>query len=246
MTKAILFILAVLPTLLLGQETKKVTEENENPKFKEVYYVLRSDKSTRHGSYQKLGYKDAVLINGFYKNGVKDSVWNEYQWGGKTKKSTGTYSGGKKVGVWEYFDHKGDPEQKYDHSKNEMVFFKFDAIDKDKEFKVIKGADTIKTKLERPPLYIGGSSIMFEVVIATIKFPEQARDSGISGKTFIAFTIDSNGKTNSHRVIKGFDHGCDEEALRVVKLIPDNWAPAMLGGEAVNIEFILPINFKMN
>lgn len=245
MTKEILFLLTILPTVLFGQETKKVTKEHENPWFKEVYYVLKSDKSIRHGNYQKLGYKDAVLINGFYKNGLKDSIWTEYQWGEKNKKSIGTYSADKKVGVWEFYGYKGEQEQKYDYTKNEIVYFKLEDKENANEFRVIKGSDTTKTKLDRPPLYIGGSALMYEPILKSIQYPEQAKENGISGRVYITFTIDSNGKASNHRVTKGIGFGCDEEALRVVEAIPDNWIPGLLGGQAVNVEYILPISFTL-
>jgi TonB family protein len=246
MTKTILFLLTILPTVLFGQETKKVTEENKNDWFKEVYYVLKSDKSIRHGNYQKSGYKEAVLINGFYKNGLKDSIWTEYQWSGKNKKSIGTYSEDKKVGTWEFYDYKGELEQKYDYTKNEIIYFKLDDKEKDKDFRVIKDSDTTKTKLDRPPLYIGGSAMMFEPILKNIQYPPQAKENGVSGKVYITFTIDSNGKTSNHRVTKGIGSGCDEEALRVVKEIPDNWLPGLLSGQAVNVEYVLPISFTLN
>jgi len=245
MTKTILFLLTILPTVLFGQETKKVTEKHENSRFKEVYYALKSDKSIRQGNYQKLGYKDAVLINGFYKNGLKDSIWTEYQWGGKNRKSIGTYSADNKVGVWEFYDYRGELEQKYDYTKNEIVYFTLEDKERDKEFRVIKGSDTTKTKLDRPPLYIGGSALMFETIFKSIQYPQQARENGISGKVYITFTVDNNGKTSTHRVTKGIGYGCDEEALRVVKEIPDNWFPGLMSGQAVNVEYILPISFTL-
>ncbi|MBP9070078.1 MAG: energy transducer TonB [Bacteroidia bacterium] len=244
MTKTFILLAIFLPTIILGQETKKVTEDHDNPKYKEVFYVLKFDKNTRHGSYQKLGYKDAVLINGYYKLGVKDSIWTEYRWGGKSKLSEGKYYQDKKINVWEFFDFKGDLEQKYNFSSNEIVFYKNE--DKDKEYKVINGTDTIKTKLERPPLYIGGTSLIYQSVSKNINYPEQAKENGTSGKVFVAFTIDQNGKTSDHRVIKSAGFGFDEEAIRVVKLIPDNWVPALLNGKTVTTEFMLPISFQMN
>jgi TonB family protein len=86
---------------------------------------------------------------------------------------------------------------------------------------------------------------MYEAVLKNIVYPEQAKENGISGKVYITFTIDSNGKTSNHRVTKGIGSGCDEEALRVVKEIPDNWIPGLMGGQSVNIEYILPISFAL-
>jgi len=244
MKKTILFLLTILPSVLLGQETKQVTKEHKNPWGKEVYYVLKSDKSIKHGNYQRLGFKEVLLINGFYKNGLKDSLWTEYHRSGKYKKAIGAYSADKRIGVWEFYNYKGELEQKYDFTKNEIIYFKLD--DKEKDFIVIKGSDTTKTKLDRPPLYIGGSVMMFEPIITSIQYPEKAKENGISGKVYVTFTIDGNGKTSNHRVTKGIGSGCDEEALRVVKEIPDNWLPGLLSGQAVNVEYVLPISFTLN
>lgn len=239
MTKALLFLLTVLPTFLFGQETQMVTTDLENNWYKEVYYVLKSDKSIRQGSYQKLDKKDAVYIKGFYKNGLKDSIWTEFYFGWKYKKSAGKYSADKRVGVWEFYDSNGELEQKYDYTKKEIVYFKPDS----KETKVIKGRDTIKAKLDRPPLYNGGSEAMIENL--NIKYPLQALNKNISGFVYITFTVDSNGKTSSHRVSKGIGFGCDEEALKGVKAVTDNWSPGILNGRPVSVETNWPVKFTI-
>lgn len=243
MTKILLLLFTITSTITFGQKTKKVTKNYDNPNYKEVFYVLKTDKETKHGNYQKLSNKDALLINGYFDNGLKDSVWTEYRWDGKIKVSEGKYFKDNKTGVWDFFDFKGELEQKYNFSSNEILFFKNE--DKDKEYKVINGTDTIKTKLERPPLYIGGTTLLFQSFIKNINYPKQAKENGVGGKVLIAFTIDQNGKASNHKVLRSVGSGCDEEAMRVVKLIPDNWTPALLNGKAVSTEYIIPINFQL-
>jgi periplasmic protein TonB len=244
MPKKILFILAILPIFLLGQETKKVTQEYKNSPFKEVYYVLKSEKSIRQGNYQKLGYKGAVIVNGFYKNGLKDSVWTEYRWDGKTKAVEGNYSKDSRTGIWTFYDFKGEIEQTYNFDKNEVLFFKNEDVNK--EYNIITESGNIKTKLERPPLFIGGVAAIAQIVSKNISYPIKAREDATSGKVMVAFIISANGTTSNHKVIKSIGSGCDEEALRVVKLIPDNLIPALLGGQLVNAEYVLPISFQLN
>ena len=243
MRKTILILLATLPTLVFGQETKKVTVESSRTATKEVYFVLLSDGKTKEGSYQKLGYKDAVLINGSYKSGLKDGMWTMYRWGGKIKTSQGTYSEDKRIGVWEFYNYKGEVEQKYDFTKNEIVDFKLDDKEKKKEYRIIKGTDTTKVILDRPPIYIGGSISMFESM--NIVYPQEEKEAGISGTVYTSFIIDSNGKASNHRITKGLSSGCDKEALRVVKGIPDNWLPGLLNGQTVNVEYIFPLKFTL-
>jgi protein TonB len=57
--------------------------------------------------------------------------------------------------------------------------------------------------------------------------------------------VGKDGITYGHKVVKGIGHGCDEEALRVVQEIPDNWLPGILNGEAVSVQFIMPVQYKI-
>ena len=43
---------------------------------------------------------------------------------------------------------------------------------------------------------------------------------------------------------EGIGGGCDEEAVRVVKMMP-KWIPAENDGEKVRVMFTLPINFRL-
>src|SRR5437868_11625869 len=97
MTRALIILLLILPMLSFGQETKKITDKDN----REVYYVLKSDESVRQGNYQQMDYKGKIIINGYYKNGLKDSTWTEYYWGGNPIKSRGSYSNDEKSDIWE-------------------------------------------------------------------------------------------------------------------------------------------------
>ena len=216
MTKTILFLITILPAFLFGQPIKKIIDSKNH----EVYYVLKSDKSVRQGNYKKHDYKGSTVINGHYNNGVKDSIW-------------------------EFYNYKGELQQKFDFTKNELVFYKVDETNRDQKFKVVKGSDTIELKLDRPPIYIGADIVMFEKLVKIIQYPQAATEYGISGKVYISFMVDKNGKTSNHSILKGLGYGCDEEALRVVKEIPDNWLPGILNGQPVEVVYIMPIIFAL-
>jgi protein TonB len=246
MTRIILFLWLALPILTFGQKTKTVTKKYENPNYKEVYRVLKSDKSIKHGKYQKFWGKNSLDINGFYKNGLKDSIWTEYYSYPKSSKIVGNYLLDQKVGVWEFYNRKGEVIQKYNYSTKELVYYEPSEKLSKQEYTVFNDNDTIKTELERIPLYIGGNIFMFENIVQRVNFPEEAMENGISGEVKIVFTIDSNGKTSNHRVAKGIGYGCDEEALRFVKSLPDNWIPGILNGKLVSVEHAIKITFKVD
>jgi antitoxin component YwqK of YwqJK toxin-antitoxin module len=140
--KTVVVILSiVVPFSLFAQPTKKVTRKTKNRK--EVYSVIQSDKTIRHGSYQMLGCGDQVYVQGHYKNGLKDSAWREYD-------SHENYREGKRIGVWEFYFTSGELEQKYDYSNNTLLYYWSNDSLANMKYKIIDGSDTIEARLDRP------------------------------------------------------------------------------------------------
>jgi protein TonB len=46
------------------------------------------------------------------------------------------------------------------------------------------------------------------------------------------------------QVLKGIGFGCDEEAMRVIRKMPQ-WRPGKQSGRAVRVKFNLPISFTL-
>ncbi len=74
MHKIFFLLLFISPNYLFGQETKKVIDKST----REIFFVLKSDKTTKHGEYNKFNFRNALLVKGFYKQGAKDSIWECY------------------------------------------------------------------------------------------------------------------------------------------------------------------------
>jgi protein TonB len=75
-------------------------------------------------------------------------------------------------------------------------------------------------------------------------YPYDARENRISGKVWVNFIVDEQGKIIDAKILKGVGFGCDEEALRVIKLMP-RWKPGSLKGRPVKVSFNQPIIFTM-
>ena len=56
--------------------------------------------------------------------------------------------------------------------------------------------------------------------------------------------VEENGVITNVRVLRGIGGGCDEEALRVVNLMPP-WVSGYQRGKAVRVQFNLPIRFVL-
>lgn len=102
----------------------------------------------------------------------------------------------------------------------------------------------IFTIVEEMPSFPGGEEKMLEYVAKNIKYPAIARENGITGRVYVNFYIDKDGKVQSAKVVRGIGGGCDEEALRVVRMMPQ-WKPGKQNGRAVNVNYNLPINFTL-
>jgi TonB family protein len=246
MGRIAIMILTIFPFVMLGQQTVQLTAVKEKTFDKEVYSVLKSDTTIKQGSYRLFTLGNELKQEGFYKNGQKDSSWTEYQWVGKNKvlKAKGCYQQDVKTGIWEFYNFKGLPEQRYDYSRKELTFCQPD--DSLREYQLLLDTGTLKTKLDRPPVYIGGTATLLDEINLNIKYPDIAVENDIVGMVYIAFTIDKTGKTSNYRVLKGIGAGCNESALEAVKMIPECWLPGILQGKAVTVEYRLPIRFTID
>ena len=94
------------------------------------------------------------------------------------------------------------------------------------------------------PDYPGGDDARIKFLQNTIKYPEDAMKSGVQGKVFVAFIIEKDGTLTNAKILRSIGHGCDEECLRVINMMP-KWTPGQVKGENVATEFFLPINFSL-
>ena len=97
---------------------------------------------------------------------------------------------------------------------------------------------------EKKAIFPGGEEAMMEFIRRNLRYPAAARENGIEGKVICGFVVNKEGKVTDIKIMKSLESTCDEEAMRVIKMMPD-WQPAIQGGKAVNMQFNIPINFKL-
>ncbi len=94
------------------------------------------------------------------------------------------------------------------------------------------------------PQFPGGHGALLRFLSSKLIYPLPAHQNRIEGIVVIGFVIDKNGRLRNPKVIQSLYPACDEEALRVIRLIPD-WIPAKNQGRNVSINFRMPIEFKL-
>jgi protein TonB len=75
-------------------------------------------------------------------------------------------------------------------------------------------------------------------------FPERARQFGESERIYVEFVINTEGLVEQAKVIRGNNVDLREEALRVIKAMPE-LVPASQLGQKVPVRVRIPVNFKL-
>lgn len=115
------------------------------------------------------------------------------------------------------------------------------------KFKVdekIEEDETPSFGAEKMPEYKGGLKKLFKYLTDNIKYPDDARRAGIEGKVHVQFVVNKKGEIKDVKILRGVNKWLDEEAIRVVKGMP-NWTPGKQHGKPVSVYYTLPINFKL-
>ncbi|MDJ1500868.1 TonB family protein [Xanthocytophaga agilis] len=94
------------------------------------------------------------------------------------------------------------------------------------------------------PEFPGGIAEFGKFISTNIIYPDQARANHISGKVFVGFVVGADGFVSDITITKGLGYGCDEEVIRMLKLMP-RWLPGIQSGRAVPVKYSLPITFSL-
>ena len=99
--------------------------------------------------------------------------------------------------------------------------------------------------VQQQPEFKDGVAAMYQFLGKNIIYPATARENGIEGTVYVSFVVGKDGSIRDAQVKRGIGGGCSEEALRVVKLMP-NWNPGKQNGKAVSVTFTIPVKFKLD
>ncbi|MEQ9297259.1 MAG: energy transducer TonB [Cyclobacteriaceae bacterium] len=105
-------------------------------------------------------------------------------------------------------------------------------------------AEEIFTIVEQRPEPIGGMQAFYKYVADEMEYPAIAKRTGVQGKVYLRFVVDTDGSIANVEVLKGIGAGCDEEAVRVVENAP-KWIPGKQRGRAVKVYMTLPMIFVL-
>ena len=103
--------------------------------------------------------------------------------------------------------------------------------------------DSVYSFVEKMPEFPGGEKEVVKFLNQTMRYPEAAQKKNEHGKVIVQFVITKTGKVENAKVLKGVSTDLDNEAIRVIGLLPD-WIPGEQNGQKVSVTRIIPILFQ--
>ena len=103
--------------------------------------------------------------------------------------------------------------------------------------------DSVYINPEVRPQFTGGDKAFSAYLSKNIRYPQQALMRRVSGRVHVSFTLSATGKVQDAHVMSGPGNGLNDEALRLVWLMPP-WEPARVNGLPVRVACTVPISFN--
>lgn len=111
-------------------------------------------------------------------------------------------------------------------------------------FYVYEDGEFREAILTKEPELVGGKDLMETLIKLNIRYPDQAKEKKIGGKVVVSVVIDSLGQMEDSFIKEGIGGGCNDEALRAVRLMQKiGFTPGEQDGRPVSVMFDIPITF---
>ncbi len=130
-----------------------------------------------------------------------------------------------------------------DDNQNNKVDI-YENIESEVEAPEIGGDEIIKVPPVMPE-FPGGNEGLHTFLRNNLKYPQQARDVTLEGIVYVSFVVEKDGSISNSYILRGIGSGCDDEALRVVRKMPQ-WNPGKNElGRPIRVQMNLPIKFVL-
>lgn len=107
-----------------------------------------------------------------------------------------------------------------------------------------ESSSEIKFRGMELPSFVGGQSALIAHLQSKSNYPEIPFKQGVEGTVLVNFRISKKGEILNPYISKEVHPILDEEALRIVKTMP-NWIPAKQNGVPREVAYQLPIRFVL-
>ena len=104
--------------------------------------------------------------------------------------------------------------------------------------------EPVHTEAEVMPYFPGGTTELIRFIYQHIQYPSAALKQRIQGRVWCSFIVNANGQVSDVQLEEGVYIFLDDEAIRVLNLMPP-WIPGKNKGEPVRVKVYIPVVFKL-
>ncbi len=104
--------------------------------------------------------------------------------------------------------------------------------------------DSVFRIVQALPEFPGGMVEFMKWLTKNLRYPPVAQRSKIQGTCRVSFIVNIDGSISDVKLERGFNQMCENEALRVVKLMP-KWKPGIDEGKPTRTKIVIPIVFRL-
>lgn len=109
---------------------------------------------------------------------------------------------------------------------------------------VTEDVNKVFVAVENPPMPKGGMEKFYKYLGDNIRYPAVDRENNTQGKVFVTFVVERDGSLTDITAQRGPSQSLKDEAVRVLKSAP-KWQPGKQNGNAVRVQFTVPISFTL-
>ncbi len=98
--------------------------------------------------------------------------------------------------------------------------------------------------VEDLPQFPGGAVELMKWLTRNLTYPKVAQERKIQGKVVAFFYVEKDGQVTGITLQRSLSVECDDEALRVLRMMP-RWTPGIQNGKPCRTKVCIPIVFKL-
>lgn len=107
---------------------------------------------------------------------------------------------------------------------------------------VFPGCEDLSTEVERSTCL---EENLRKFLARTVEYPKFQKEIGVTGRSYIRFTVNRNGEVVNVEAIEGRnDPGLDKAAIEALQKLPA-FTPGKHNGLPVNVHFTIPVTFRL-
>jgi protein TonB len=125
-------------------------------------------------------------------------------------------------------------EKEQDNPENKEQPEVVDMYDEPVDFRVV----------EDLPQFPGGAAEFMKWLTKNLKYPSSAQQRKVKGKVVAQFIVNTDGSVSDLELVQKLDASCDQEVLRVLKMMP-KWQAGLMNAKPCRTKVCIPIVFNL-